>query len=149
MGRVIEGGEWFVIILVALVVFGPERLPDLARKAGGWVREFREAAREMREGLEAEIAEVNKAKSELIDPVAEVKRAVRDTVKLAAENDPRQTNGSFNWKGPKPLSGPTPDQAMADFARIEAEGEALTDLPEVGPPPESSPHETPGTEAKG
>ena len=131
----IEGGEWFVIILVALVVFGPERLPDLARKAGGWVRELREAAREMREGLESEIAEVNKAKSELTDPVAEVKKAVRDTVKLAAENDPRQTNGAFTWNGPKPLSGPTPDQAMADLARIEAEGEALIDLPEEAPPP--------------
>jgi sec-independent protein translocase protein TatB len=145
---VIEGGEWFVIILVALVVFGPERLPELARKAGGWVRELREAAREMKEGLEAEIAEVNKAKSELADPVADVKRAVRDTVKLAADNDPRQTNGSFAWNGPKPLSGPTPDQAMADLARIEAGGDGLTDLPdEPPPPPETSPSEAPPPEA--
>lgn len=125
----IEGGEWFVIILVALVVFGPERLPDLARKAGGWVRELRAAARDMRDGLEAEIEEVKKTKTELTDPVAEVKRAVKDTVKLAAENDPR-ANGAYTWKGPKPLSGPTPDQAMADLAKIEAEGEPLVDSPE-------------------
>ena len=123
----IEGGEWIVIFLVALVVFGPERLPDLARKAGGWVRELRGAAREMRDGLEAEIAEVQKAKGDLTDPIAEVKRAVRDTARLAAENDPRGPNGKLSWEGPKPVGGPTPVAALADLQRIEASGAALTD----------------------
>jgi sec-independent protein translocase protein TatB len=127
---VIEGGEWIVIVLVALVVFGPERLPDLARRTGDWVRELRGAAREMREGLEAEIAEVQKAKTELANPLAEVKRAVQDTVKLASENDPRR-NGNLRWEGPKPISGPTPADAMADLERIEASGEALTDESET------------------
>ncbi|HJR87020.1 MAG TPA: twin-arginine translocase TatA/TatE family subunit [Acidimicrobiia bacterium] len=126
----IEGGEWIVIVLVALVVFGPERLPELARRTGDWVRELRGAAREMREGLEAEIAEVQKAKGDLTDPIAEVKRAVRDTARLAAENDPRGPNGKLRWEGPKPLSGPTPAEAMADLERIEAGGEPLTDEPE-------------------
>jgi Tat protein translocase TatB subunit len=134
---VIEGGEWIVIFLVALVVFGPERLPDLARKAGGWVRELRGAAREMRDGLEAEIAEVKKVKTDLSDPVAEVKRAVQDTVRLAAETDPRGPNGKLRWEGPKPVSGPTPADAMADLQRIEASGEALTDESESeGIPPQ-------------
>ncbi|HJU52791.1 MAG TPA: twin-arginine translocase TatA/TatE family subunit [Acidimicrobiia bacterium] len=123
----IEGGEWIVIVLVALVVFGPERLPELARRTGDWVRELRGAAREMREGLEAEIAEVQKAKGELTDPIAEVKRAVRDTARLAAENDPRGPNGKLRWEGPKPVSGPTPADAMADLQQIEAQGEGLTD----------------------
>jgi sec-independent protein translocase protein TatB len=127
---VIEGGEWIVIVLVALIVFGPERLPELARRTGDWVRELRGAAREMREGLEAEIAEVQKAKTELSNPVAEVKRAVQDTVKLAAENDPRR-NGNLRWEGPKPISGPTPADAMADLQKIEAGGEALTDESET------------------
>ncbi|HEY7584130.1 MAG TPA: twin-arginine translocase TatA/TatE family subunit [Acidimicrobiia bacterium] len=123
----IEGGEWIVIVLVALVVFGPERLPELARRTGDWVRELRGAAREMREGLEAEIAEVQKAKGDLTDPIAEVKRAVRDTARLAAENDPRGPNGKLRWEGPKPISGPTPADAMADLQQIEAQGEALGD----------------------
>jgi len=132
---VIQGGEWIVIVIVALIVFGPERLPEMARKASGYVREMREAAREMREGLEAEIAEVSKAKSELADPVAEVKKAVRETAQLAKDVNPRK----LAWNGPKPLSGPTPAEAMADLERIEATGEALSDEPEELPPQRTEP----------
>ncbi|CAN5135557.1 hypothetical protein BH18ACT5_BH18ACT5_09410 [soil metagenome] len=129
----IQGGEWIVIVLVALIVFGPERLPEMARKASGYVREMREAAREMREGLEAEIAEVSKAKSELTEPMAEVKKAVRETAQLAKEVNPRR------WNGPKPLSVPTPADAMADLERIEETGEALGDQPEELPTPRIEP----------
>ncbi len=145
MGLMVQGGEWIVIVLVALVVFGPERLPELSRKLGGWARELRNAAREMREGLEAEVSEVQKAKADLTDPVKEVRQAVRDTARLAAETNPTR----LEWKGPKPLSGPTPDQALADLDRIEA-GEAPVedaavpidqapgaDQPEPGPLPPS------------
>jgi sec-independent protein translocase protein TatB len=128
MDRMVQGGEWIVIVLVALVVFGPERLPELSRKLGGWARELRTAAREMREGLEAEVSEVQKAKADLTDPVKEVRQAVRDTARLAAETNPTR----LEWKGPKPLSGPTPDQALADLDRIEA-GEAPTEGPPVPP----------------
>lgn len=125
----VQGGEWIVIVLVALVVFGPERLPELSRKLGGWARELRTAAREMREGLEAEVSEVQKAKADLTDPVKEVRQAVRDTARLAAETNPTR----LEWKGPKPLSGPTPAEALADLDRIEA-GEAPVDQPEVPEP---------------
>ena len=125
----VQGGEWIVIVLVALVVFGPERLPELSRKLGGWARELRTAAREMREGLEAEVSEVQKAKADLTDPVKEVRQAVRDTARLAAETNPTR----LEWKGPKPLSGPTPAEALADLDRIEA-GEAPVDQP-VAPEP--------------
>ena len=112
----VQGGEWIVILLLALVVFGPERLPELSRKLGGWARELRGAAREMREGLEAEVSEVQKAKSELIDPLKEVRQAVRDTARLAADSKP----GRLEWIGPKPVTGPTPAEALADLDRIEA-----------------------------
>jgi TatA/E family protein of Tat protein translocase len=113
----VQGGEWIVILLLALVVFGPERLPELSRKLGGWARELRGAAREMREGLEAEVSEVKKAKSELTDPLKEVRQAVRDTARLASDSKP----GRLEWKGPKPVTGPTPEEALADLDRIEAE----------------------------
>ena len=130
----VEGGEWIVIVLVALVVFGPERLPELARKLGGWAQELRTAAREMRKGLEAEVSDIQKAKADLTDPVKEVRKAVRDTARLASDANPTR----LGWNGPKPLSGPTPDQALADLDRIER-GEALDDAPPTPPPSEDEP----------
>ena len=135
----VQGGEWIVILLLALVVFGPERLPELSRKVGGWARELRGAAREMREGLEAEVSEVQKAKSELIDPLKEVRQAVRDTARLAADSKP----GRLEWKGPKPVSGPTPEEALADLDRIEGaqplvDDESAVDVTAVPKPAENS-----------
>ncbi|HUP15582.1 MAG TPA: twin-arginine translocase TatA/TatE family subunit [Acidimicrobiia bacterium] len=147
----VQGGEWIVIVLVALVVFGPERLPELSRKVGGWARELRTAAREMREGLEAEVSEVQKAKADLTDPVKEVRQAVRDTARLASETNPTR----LDWKGPKPLSGPTPAEALADLDRIEA-GEALIEEPAVPideslgadqPEPEAEPPTEPSSDS--
>ncbi len=45
-----------VILAVALIVFGPSRLPEVGRAIGSSIREFREAATatqdELRKGLE-------------------------------------------------------------------------------------------------
>lgn len=34
--------EFFIIMVIALIVFGPEKLPEVAANAGRWVREARE-----------------------------------------------------------------------------------------------------------
>lgn len=44
--------EWVIILIVALVVFGPSKLPELGRSLGRGLREFRRASREMAEELE-------------------------------------------------------------------------------------------------
>jgi sec-independent protein translocase protein TatB len=44
-------GEILVILLLALIVLGPERLPEAARKIGGWVRQVRQ----MSSGFQQEV----------------------------------------------------------------------------------------------
>ncbi len=38
-------GELILLLLIALLIFGPSRLPELARSLGKGIREFREAIR--------------------------------------------------------------------------------------------------------
>lgn len=39
--------EVIVILVIALIVFGPKRLPELAQTAGKWISELRRAARDV------------------------------------------------------------------------------------------------------
>ena len=103
---VLQIEEIVVILLVALVVLGPTRLPDAARKIGEWASELRKAAREISQGLEAEVDEVRKAASEVKEMRDEIKKDLDQVVR-------------YNWEGPKPVSGPTPEDAMADLEKIE------------------------------
>lgn len=110
----LQTGEIVIIAILALVVLGPERLPELARKVGGWMSELRKAAREITAGLEAEVSEIRAAGRELKSPLDEVKKPlteIRDDITGVKRE-------AFEWKGPKPLSGPTPEDAMRDYEEI-------------------------------
>ncbi|PWB81498.1 MAG: twin-arginine translocase TatA/TatE family subunit [Candidatus Methylomirabilota bacterium] len=48
--------ELIVIFVIALLVFGPKKLPDLARALGRGVAEFKRASEELKEGLTAELS---------------------------------------------------------------------------------------------
>jgi sec-independent protein translocase protein TatA len=50
-----------VIVIVALLVFGPRRLPQLGRWIGRTVLEFRKGARDMAEGFKQETASQEQA----------------------------------------------------------------------------------------
>lgn len=110
----LQTGEIIVIVLLALVVLGPNRLPEMARKIGRWTNELRNAAREITRGLEAEIDEVKKAGEELKAPMDEVKKPFTE---IRDEMSGFGAKGQ-EWKGPKPVSGPTPEDAMRDLEEI-------------------------------
>ena len=52
----IGGTELLIIVIIALVVFGPKRLPELGRTVGKGLREFRRASNDLKRSLEDEIA---------------------------------------------------------------------------------------------
>ncbi|MDX1468423.1 MAG: Sec-independent protein translocase protein TatB [Acidimicrobiia bacterium] len=107
-----QGGELIIIAIIALIVLGPQRLPDVARKLGSWTAELRKAAREIKRGLEQEVAEIKAPLDEVKKPLREIRGDLRDA-------DPRK----FEWTGPKPVSGPTPEDAMADLEKIEGDSD--------------------------
>ncbi|MEE8406860.1 MAG: twin-arginine translocase TatA/TatE family subunit [Acidimicrobiia bacterium] len=111
----LQGGEIIIIAVLALVVLGPKRLPELARKIGGWIAELRAAAREISRGLESEVADLKAVGEELKAPLEELKQPLKDIQRDVKSADSR----SLDWTGPKPVSGPTPEDAMADLEELE------------------------------
>ena len=124
---------------MALVVLGPERLPSLARKLGGYAAELRKAARELRSGLESELGDVSGIVEDVRSPINEMKQVARETTgemrKIGAEakRDLDEAAGEAkspsSWVGPKPISGPTPADAMADLESIERTGKPVDEAP--------------------
>ena len=111
----LQGGEIIIILLLALLVLGPRRLPEMARKLGQWAVELRSVAREVRQGLESEIADLKAIGDEFKSPVDDLKKSTE-----GFKEDVSSVGGELqDWTGPKPVSGPTPEDAMADLEEIE------------------------------
>ena len=47
--------EMFIILVIALIIFGPRKLPELGRSLGKSLNEFKRASNELRSTLEDEI----------------------------------------------------------------------------------------------
>jgi len=82
--------ELAVIAFVAVLVFGPDKLPDFARQAGRFARQMREFAHqardELREELGPEYADLNLRD---LDPRAIVKKHIIDAMNEAVDDEPR------------------------------------------------------------
>jgi Tat protein translocase TatB subunit len=158
----ISGPEFLTIVIIALVVFGPRRLPDLARLVGRWTAEVRRAARELRQGLERDVQSLEEplreakaaiegplreAKEDLEAPLREAKEDLEAPLREAKEElegELRATKdeldeagkdvaGGFTWVGPEPKAGPTAADAQRDLDEIERTGKAATEPEEESP----------------
>ncbi len=63
-------GELVVIFAVALLFFGPRKLPELGRSLGKTLQEFRRASNELKHTLDEEISLEERTKAKPAAPVA-------------------------------------------------------------------------------
>jgi len=59
--------ELLIIVAIALIVFGPNKLPELAKAFGRAMREFKKATEEVKESFEAETKDLEEYKHTLTD----------------------------------------------------------------------------------
>ena len=96
--------EFMVIVVVALFVFGPDRLPDFARQAGRMVRQVRSLTRQTRDDLRAELGP-EYADFELTD--LDPRRAIRKHI-LEAWEDEDEEPAAEDHSGPPLAAGEVP-----------------------------------------
>jgi sec-independent protein translocase protein TatB len=77
-----------VIIVIAVIVFGPDRLPDFARQAGRMLRQLRDFSQAARDDIRKELGP-EFADFELTD--LDPRRAVRKYMNDVMDDDPGET----------------------------------------------------------
>lgn len=64
--------ELIVIFIIALLVFGPKRLPEIGQTLGKWVGELRRAVYNAKAQMDFELDPYNKPAAEIKDPLSGV-----------------------------------------------------------------------------
>jgi sec-independent protein translocase protein TatB len=114
-----------VVFLVVLVVFGPQKLPELARSFGKLMAEFRKASGDFRNAFEEEMRDLERQAK-----IAELKKQAAEAV-AAAE---AITNGTFTPAAT--LASPAGTTESLPPAQI---AEHVTEAPVIVPAPDSIP----------
>ena len=123
--------ELIVILVIALIVIGPEKLPDLARAIGRGLGEFRKATNELKDSIKGddELEEIKRslseARDELEDMVLEETRdlEVEDIVEGLAKGVDFEDNSEH--EKPKPEDPSARDETSPETeAETEEEGTA-------------------------
>jgi sec-independent protein translocase protein TatA len=89
-----EGGEWIVLLVIVLLLFGSKKLPELTRNSARALVEFRKVASGKDDESNAETAEappqaeVRQPQAEVRQPQAEVRQPQAE---VSAERPPRTT----------------------------------------------------------
>jgi sec-independent protein translocase protein TatB len=101
--------EIVAIVIVILIVFGPQRLPEIARKTAVLIRHARSTLATLRDEFEGEYGEFTEPLREVRDEVAGVRRDLDDSVaavtedirRLKAQAEAEGTDGSDRPAGPQ------------------------------------------------
>jgi sec-independent protein translocase protein TatB len=77
--------ETIFLFFLALVIFGPKKLPEIARQVGKYLNEFKRASNEFKAQIEQEIAhlEVENTRQTILPPTPPVEGATSRTLSSA------------------------------------------------------------------
>ena len=82
--------ELLIILTIALIIFGPRKLPELGRSLGRSLQEFKRASNELKNTLDDEIRVEEQRSHErqrASEPAAPAPRPVDDTVVPRSQGD--------------------------------------------------------------
>jgi TatA/E family protein of Tat protein translocase len=136
--------ELIIILIVALIVFGPKKLPELAKSLGKGMAEFKKATDEFKSTIETDISsvenEIKDVKKDLTEEIYNPEAASQAEIQAASETAPPE------------LQTPSPDPAVASSSLLEDSERGkveLTATPESATPAVAAAQTTFPPEEKG
>lgn len=115
--------ELLVIFVIALIVFGPKKLPDLGRSLGKSISEFKRASNELRNTLEEEVR---------VEEQKEQRKALASEVASASNPDAPVAPVTYD------LPPTDPSMIQSDSRDVIADAQA-TDIVDDGTLDDSTP----------
>jgi sec-independent protein translocase protein TatA len=133
--------ELMIIVAIALIVFGPNKLPELAKAFGKAMREFKKATEEVKQSFEAETRDLEELKTGITEEnISKFIEATSASTEDIAEKAP-------------PAEQPPPSEPASPPAQEATPGQSAEGAAEQPPPsePASPPAQeaTPGQSAEG
>ncbi|MBB5785880.1 twin-arginine translocase TatA/TatE family subunit [Jiangella mangrovi] len=132
-------GEVFVLLVVALLVFGPDRLPEMAKQTAGFVRDLRTMVANARKDLSGSVGDLGidkedlKTLSDLRNPKSFVRSKVLDGIDLGLDDDGASSNGVNGANGTRPSTATTGTEHVGEVVDVPPPS---ADVP---PPPDDEP----------
>ncbi len=72
--------ETIFLFFLALIIFGPKKLPEIARQIGKYMNEFRRASNEFKAQIEQEIAHLEVEDRRQVHPLRELARTISESI---------------------------------------------------------------------
>ena len=124
-----------VVFVVVLVVFGPQKLPELARSFGKLMAEFRKASNDFKSAFEEEMRDLERQAriAGLKKQVAEANAAADAATRIStsAATPAASPAGSEVPAAEAPANGPVPESVpRSDAGNTETEAATVTTEPE-------------------
>jgi len=87
--------ELIMIFVIALLVFGPKKLPELGKSLGKGLREFKKATEELKSNWDEQLKDVehsvNEVKSTVNDATKDLEHRIKSEAHASAETSNAQT----------------------------------------------------------
>lgn len=129
-------GETIFLFFLALIIFGPKKLPEIARTVGKYLNEFKRASNEFKAQIEQEISQLDTAKPQILTPTLSSSSWAGDshtTEGLAPEGTASRTLTSAN--ADSVTAEPATIEASATLAAPLIEDSTTHENPDASTPP--------------
>ena len=117
--------ETIFLFFLALIIFGPKKLPEIARMVGKALNEFRRASNEFKSQIEQEIAHLEVEKKTILPPSPTPEGATSRTLSSSSTSTPVNGNAAAS----------TTNEPPATLAAAEDEPLFATEKSDAAEPP--------------
>jgi len=124
--------ELLIIVAIALIVFGPNKLPELARAFGRAMREFKKATEEVKESFQAETKDLEELKSSLSEEKDNFLTHLAEGVSETPEESPPSSEATAESEASTHTEAPPVEEASSSSESGKTEREKKEGIPSHG-----------------